>query len=229
VTAAKLPLIAVVGCHRSGTSATAGFLRALGVDFGPEDVLMGPAPDNPKGFVEHTRVVRVHDRLLAVHNGSWDYPPPAAALDYAARADAAPVVGRLRAAFAEFDPAKPWGVKDPRMCLFPMLWRKVAHSLGRQLMCVAVRRQPEAVVRSLVRRNGFAPRRVERLVATYEAGLCAWEKLPGIIVVRVQFEVLLAHPRGRGARLCCELGLEATPQQAIAAIRWLDPELVHHG
>ena len=60
-------LILVTGHHRSGTSATAGSLQALGVELG--DKLMPPARDNPKGFFEDLGNPRLG------MSGHFDYMP----------------------------------------------------------------------------------------------------------------------------------------------------------
>src|SRR5882724_1528346 len=47
--------ILVLGMHRSGTSATAGWLKTLGVNLGP--YLMAEDPTQPKGYFEHAEIV----------------------------------------------------------------------------------------------------------------------------------------------------------------------------
>ncbi|MGH2482289.1 MAG: sulfotransferase family protein, partial [Ktedonobacteraceae bacterium] len=62
--------IIVLGMHRSGTSAVAGMLNALGMYLGSD--LMAPAADNPKGFYEHNGITNLHDELLSSLGSSWD-------------------------------------------------------------------------------------------------------------------------------------------------------------
>ncbi len=62
--------VIVLGMHRSGTSALAGMLSMLGVQFG--DSLMAPQADNSKGFWEHRDIVGLNDRILAAFDSSWD-------------------------------------------------------------------------------------------------------------------------------------------------------------
>ena len=60
--------VAILGMHRSGTSAVAGFLAKAGFFAGEEDDLLPAAEDNPKGFFERADVNALNDDLLA--NGS---------------------------------------------------------------------------------------------------------------------------------------------------------------
>ncbi len=62
--------VIVLGMHRSGTSALAGMLSMLSVQFG--DSLMAPQADNSKGFWEHQDIVGLNDRILAAFDSSRD-------------------------------------------------------------------------------------------------------------------------------------------------------------
>ena len=66
--------VVVLGMHRSGTSAVAGCLHRLGVDFGPR--LMPATEANARGYYEHIDIVNLHDRLLLALGGSWDETCP---------------------------------------------------------------------------------------------------------------------------------------------------------
>jgi hypothetical protein len=63
----------VTGMHRSGTSAVARVVKALGFESGGE--LMEAAPDNPRGFFEREDVMNINDRWLSSLGGSWWAPP----------------------------------------------------------------------------------------------------------------------------------------------------------
>jgi hypothetical protein len=67
--------VLVLGMHRSGTSALAGALEAMGFDLGPEDDVMPADIGNPEGYFELLSVVRANDDLLARFGGRWDSPP----------------------------------------------------------------------------------------------------------------------------------------------------------
>ena len=71
---ANTTAILVLGMHRSGTSATAGWLHALGVNLGP--YLMAEDPTQPKGYFEHAEIVGIHNDLMTAFDSSWDDPRP---------------------------------------------------------------------------------------------------------------------------------------------------------
>jgi hypothetical protein len=54
--------IMVLSCHRSGTSAVTGLLTLFDVHLGAD--LLQPGADNPKGFFEHSKIVRLNDCFM---------------------------------------------------------------------------------------------------------------------------------------------------------------------
>jgi hypothetical protein len=69
-------IVCVLGMHRSGTSVVTRVLNLLGVFLGPEDRLIRPATDNPRGFWEHGPIMRLNQRILA-RLGGHGFKPPA--------------------------------------------------------------------------------------------------------------------------------------------------------
>ena len=147
--------VVVLGMHRSGTSAVAGCLHGLGVDFGPR--LMPATEDNPRGYYEHIDIVNLHDRLLLALGGSWDETralPPDWLSDDA-------LTGRYRADLLDLLrrdlPTAPlWGLKDPRLCRLLPWWEPVWTATNTRPLYVIVRRHPAEVAASLARREGFS-------------------------------------------------------------------------
>ncbi|MHB0874384.1 MAG: hypothetical protein ACYC1J_13295, partial [Acidithiobacillus ferrooxidans] len=85
-------LLVVLGMHRSGTSAIARGLQALGASLG--DALLPAGFDNPKGFWEDRDMLRINEALLAELQSAYDRvglltpddrPPVVAALENDAR------------------------------------------------------------------------------------------------------------------------------------------------
>lgn len=183
-------LVAVIGCHRSGTSCVAGGLKCLGVHAGPPSQLMRPSPDNPLGYFESLPVVGVHDRLLRRYGGSWDAPP--APTEARPMRDAADQLVKVLHGFD--DAANVWMVKDPRMTLFPLVWEEVARRMERALRVVHAVRRPEAVVKSLCRRDGMEPERAEWLRSRYEAHAAAWMQRANMMGAAVPYEAVLMRP-----------------------------------
>lgn len=146
-------VVVVLGMHRSGTSAVAGCLQRLGVDFGPR--LMPANDDNPRGYYEHIDLVNLHDRLLLALGRSWDdvYPfPPHGWQDAAVR-----YIVEARGLLQRDFPAAPlWGLKDPRLCRLLPWWEPLWEASNSTPLFLLVRRAPSEVAVSLARREGFS-------------------------------------------------------------------------
>ena len=158
-------VLVVLGMHRGGTSAVAGMLQRLGVDFGPR--LMPANADNPAGYYEHNDVVNLHDRFLGRLGAAWDDPFPPA-FEPSSWSELAPAPGLptyrqellsiLKRDFSGEDgrpPAPLWGLKDPRLCLLLPWWEPLWTELDSEPRFILVLRGPEAVAASLGRRDGF--------------------------------------------------------------------------
>jgi len=111
--------LVIAGFHRSGTSATAQILHRAGLFLGDE--LLEALPSNPYGHFEDRQIVEFHQEVLADNGLTWlvDRPflPVVGKSRWAAMRD---IIERRRAGHAL------WGFKDPRVCLFMMLWKYLA-------------------------------------------------------------------------------------------------------
>lgn len=151
-------LIVVLGPGRGGTSATAGCLaKGFGVHFG--DRLMPPSPANPRGYFEDLEAVALHDQMLAEAGGSWDAPTMVYGAAYAGQARAI-----LRRLLGGGDVV---GLKDPRVVWGLSAWGLAADELGVELCLLEVTRPTDAVVASLMRREGWDAGRAMSLTSAY--------------------------------------------------------------
>jgi len=106
----------IAGFHRSGTSATAQLLHRAGLFLGYE--LLEALPSNPYGHFEDKDVVDLHQKILADNGLTWMVDAPFL-----------PVVNqhhwqRMRQMIERRNAEHGlWGFKDPRACLFLMLWK----------------------------------------------------------------------------------------------------------
>ena len=106
----------IAGFHRSGTSATARLLHRAGLFLGYE--LLEALPSNPYGHFEDREIVNLHTRILADNDQTWAVDEPLL-----------PVVGQQRWQLMQRiidrrnSEHRLWGFKDPRACLFMMLWK----------------------------------------------------------------------------------------------------------
>ena len=137
--------------HRSGTSALAGALDAMGFEAGPADDLMEGDEGNPQGYFELRSIASLNDEILSHYGGRWDSPPllaPGWAHDDAALAYAT----RAREALAEVYAGDAYVLKDPRISLLLPLWRQVTDA---GTCAIVIVREPLEVAASLTRRNGL--------------------------------------------------------------------------
>jgi len=145
--------VLVVGMHRSGTSAVASALGALGLLLPQDEDLLGPRRGNDRGHFESLSLMDQSDEILRRLGGSWDDPPPIP-VDPVSSDELGPVAGRaaaaFRRAFPDLDRAVCW--KDPRTALLLPFWRQV---IDRPLAAVLCIRHPLEVARSLERRNAL--------------------------------------------------------------------------
>ena len=106
----------IAGFHRSGTSATARLLHRAGLFLGDE--LLEALPSNPYGHFEDREIVNLHTRILADNDQTWAVGEPLL-----------PIVGQQRWRLMQQiidrrnSEHRLWGFKDPRACLFIMLWK----------------------------------------------------------------------------------------------------------
>ncbi|MCU1429178.1 MAG: Sulfotransferase family [Actinomycetia bacterium] len=171
--------VAVLGMHRSGTSALARALNRMGAT-------LGDARDLDHNW-EHTELRGINTRMLAKLGGAWDGPPalepgwerdPRLALlgDYADTL-LQPLLAR-----------SPFAWKDPRTCLTLPWWLP---RLGDALV-VFVYRHPEEVVGSLHARDGFGPAQGLALWELYN--VAALTNARGLPVYALRYDELLREP-----------------------------------
>lgn len=143
-------VICVLGMHRSGTSCLAGTLEEAGIYLG--DVSRRNR-HNPKGNRENSRIIALHDDLLAQCDGSWDRPPQHVRWSEHHRR----ICNEIIQGYAG---VRRWGFKDPRTLLTLPGWLELLP----RMRLVGIFRHPRLVAVSLQKRNGF----------TIEQGLQLW-------------------------------------------------------
>ncbi len=141
----------ILGMHRSGTSAVAGFLAKAGFFAGEAADLLDAAEDNPKGFFERADVNALNDNFLAELDGAWDRPP-GRELILERAAEWRPQVEDVLANLAREAAGRPLVLKDPRISLLLPAWLPALDE-GR-FAIVLVDRSPMDVALSVRKRDG---------------------------------------------------------------------------
>jgi len=157
--------VIVLGVHRSGTSALAGALTALGFHPGDE-LLPAVAGVNNNGFFEDQRVVDLNDSLLAALGRSWNWPGP-----LPEGWQSHPAVTALQTkiyTYIEQQAAnKRFLLKDPRLCQLLPVWLDAFDQLGIRPHIVLSYRQATEVSHSLQSRDQMPAAVAEALWANH--------------------------------------------------------------
>jgi glycosyltransferase involved in cell wall biosynthesis len=184
-------VILILGMHRSGTSALAGGVAALGAGFGER--LMQAVPDqNAKGFWEDLDVVSTDDRVLLALGRTWDSIEPIAPDEWKQ-----PELDRLADEALELlkqrlDEHRVWAVKDPRASRLLPFWQPLIERAGAVASYVIALRNPLSVARSLAARDGFAAEKSHLLWMGHM--LAAMDDSAGATRVVVDYDRLLHGP-----------------------------------
>ena len=150
----------VTGCHRSGTSLLASLLHAaFGFDLSPNKPHLKAQIDNPRGFFESKRIVKLNDELLSLLGAEW-HRPPLLAPEWSSQSFIS-TFAPWRSGLADYALSTRWIDKDPRLCI---TYPAYLHLLLKRVPLAAVIRHPLAVAGSLFARDGMP----------LEQGLALW-------------------------------------------------------
>ncbi len=217
-----------LGMHRSGTSASTGVLKLLGIELG-ERLAPGHKGINDFGYFEHVDILDLHDAILADLGTSWDGVLPLPEGWWTA-----PEIGRHAEALRrildrDFSDAPIWAVKDPRMCRMLPLWLPVLDARGDDVVCLLILRPPAEVAASLARRDGISQEWACHL--WLEHNLLVEKESRGRRRAFLLFDDLLSDPEATLAAIGRILGIEwpRPLDQAAQDIRaFLKLDLRHH-
>jgi len=203
-------LIVVLGMHRSGTSAVARALMALGVGLG-ENLIEGVENNNEKGFFEDRDIAYFNQyELLPALGLDWHSLDPIGAQRFELP-QVRSLTGRA-AALLEAKTAKVslFGLKDPRLSRLLPFWQRIFDLLALDVTYVLTLRNPLSVASSLARRDGFDPVTSCTLWLVYL--LDAIEATRGSARIFVDYDRLMQSPQVELARIAAALGLAQSPE-----------------
>jgi hypothetical protein len=182
--------------HRSGTSALAGALDAMGFEAGPPDDLMEGDEGNPQGYFELRSIASLNDEILAHYRGRWDSPPVLAS-NWAHDDAAIAYATRARDALTELYTSDAYVLKDPRISLLLPLWRQVVDA---RTCAIVIVREPLEVAASLTHRNDLPT----------NSGLALWAAYN---------RALLADLEGMSVHICSYTDLVNDPAAVLSDVR----------
>lgn len=216
--------IAVVGMHRSGTSAVARGLKALSVYLGNN--FLDAQPENPTGYWEDKGIVELNERVLKALQLTWDDDAPIPRGAFGGWR-----MWRLRRAAQRYLRrnflAQPlWGFKDPRTLRLLPFWLRVLSESQVDDAYLLVIRNPSSVAASLFKRQGMELEAAQRLWLVYT--LPYLDQLAAKSMVVVDYDLLMADPRGQLERIARKLQLPAPAGEVEKfASEFLDAKLRH--
>lgn len=208
----NVPIIAVLGLIRGGSSCTAGVLYHLGVHVGR--YIRKGDQHNPSGYFEPRWLSQQLQRMYSDPKLSAWWP----------RRRRLNILRQWYESQSQLAAEKNavLGVKHPFLCL---AGEDLEEAWGHALKRIAVYRPLEESLGSLKRAGWFRPRRrrelLERLWNEREKYLADHEAL------RFQYHDLLADPAEQVRRISAYLDLSPTPEQFEAACAFVDPKLQH--
>ncbi|MGH3086625.1 MAG: hypothetical protein ACRDSJ_04825 [Rubrobacteraceae bacterium] len=134
----------VAGFHRSGTSLVCQLLGRAGLFLGYE--LLGANRSNPYGHFEDVEILDLHKQILADNGKTWRVDEPFSPVLTDSHWRKMRRIIERRGAEHEA-----WGFKDPRVCLFLMVWK---HLLPNARVLLVYRSFADST-HSLVRRRAM--------------------------------------------------------------------------
>lgn len=147
-------LVVVLGMHRSGTSAVARALSALGICLG-HNLMPGVEGNNDKGFFEDIDIAAFNTSLLSKLDSSWDDLRLLDARQLLDEKFTAEKIQAINLITAKVSNNSVFAFKDPRTSLLLPFWKKVFSELGYDVHYIFVLRNPISVAKSLTRRDGI--------------------------------------------------------------------------
>jgi hypothetical protein len=197
-------IIVVLGMHRSGTSAIARGLLAIGVDLG-DNLMPGVVGDNDKGFWEDMDIYALNADLLDYLGSDWqelqviNWKKMESRLleRYRSRA--------IELMLSKMKDAHIFGMKDPRIAILLPFWKRIFEELNAEVGYVIASRHPKSVAESLAKRNRFVPEKSYYLWLKYviSSMLCTADKLRLV----VSYDLFMDEPTAQLNRIARKMNL----------------------
>jgi hypothetical protein len=217
--------VILLGMHRSGTSAIARGLAALGIHMGNE--FLEAQPENPTGYWEDKGIVDINERVFNALGVRWD---STSAIDAGALAGR-----RLRALRREairycartFGNQTPWGFKDPRTMRVLPFWQSVFSALCAADAYVVAVRHPRSVAASLFVRQQMPEEAAYLLWLRYTVPFLSALLAKPMVVL--DYDCMMREPQAQLLRIAKRLRLPSPDERELEnfAGEFLDERLRH--
>lgn len=239
--------VVILGMHRSGTSAVALLLKALGA-FAGSGKMLEANEGNPLGYGELRGAVQANENLFdaaipgciragncwwtAALAGRWDERGPRVS-DWDKRRFRSLANGVMRDVSSLSNCSFPaFVLKDPRMCLTLKEWLPIFAGSGVRVAAVLALRHPLAVARSLKHRDRVSRATSAAVWALHTARAIRHAAGGGLPIVTVNYAELLRNTTAVALQLVAQLNaagvqLSPTTLQLAGAEETIRPSLAH--
>jgi hypothetical protein len=211
--------------HRSGTSAIARGLTALGVNVGTE--FLAAQPENPTGYWEDKGIVEINERVLSALGLRWDSTDPIEVAAFDGPRMRALRRQATRYCAGTFGNHRLWGFKDPRTMRVLPFWQPIFSALRAADAYVVAVRHPRSVAASLFVRQQMGEETAYLLWLRYTVPFL--RDLIAKPLVVVDYDRTMREPRAELLRIAQRLDLpapDAGEMQRFAG-EFLDESLRH--
>lgn len=218
--------VIVLGMHRSGTSAVAGALSLIGVEFGSK--LLPAEPFNPKGFFEHVDILNINNEILRTLNSSFEDIAPLAP-EWHKSVYILPFKEKLKEIISrDFHGVLVFGFKDPRVSILMPLYLDLTREMNLDVRFVVCERPDVEIALSLKERIGFSMFQSLQLCRKYKQAI--EEGVTGQSYVRVQMEEFVHNPERSIENIieALKLPLALTDDKLALIKEFVDVGLKHH-
>ena len=197
-------IIIVLGMHRSGTSAIARGLKAIGVDLG-EKLMPAVVGINDKGFWEDLDVYDLNNELLHFLGHEWHTLEPIKRSE-CERDDLVTLKQRAVELLREkIKVTNIFGLKEPRIARLLPFWKIVFNSLRADVGYIIAIRHPLSVADSLKKRDGFEIEKSSYLwLGHVVPSMLYSEGSPRLVV---DYDLLITQPEKQLRRISEAFGL----------------------
>jgi hypothetical protein len=223
-TAARPVVLFVLGMHRSGTSALTRVLSLCGGTL--PGGLVGPLPDNPRGYWEPRASLVINEGILRRHDSAW-YDPSLRLQEEGAfdAEENAACIAKIRAFLTTLPAAPLVLIKDPRITTLSGVWFEAANLAGLDVVAVIAVRHPQEVIASQAAAGPTSPELSSALWLKYN--LLAERHTRALPRVFVEYINLLDDWRREVNRISKALAIDLNTRDEGAIEEFLTPDLRH--
>ncbi len=218
--------ILIIGMHRSGTSAIAGLINILGINFGKE--LMPATKHNEKGYFENINIYKINEEILKDIGSSWD------------NTEELPIGWEkniniqknklLNFIEEEFKNDEVFAIKDPRLSLLLPIYLEILEKLNISPILILSEREDAEIIKSIEKRDGFDLVKTVNIIKKYKKELEKNIKDLKYPIIKINYNELIKNTKTTTNKIAGIIGIktEATDELDNKIKCFVSPTLKHN-